>query len=50
MAAEGAVVARDEDADGANRVANVDVSVIALYNITAIETTVIGVVAVVAGE
>ena len=47
MAAEGAVVARDEDADG---VANVEVSVIALYNITAIETTVIGVVAVVAGE
>jgi hypothetical protein len=47
MAAEGAVVARDEDAD---RVANVDISVIALYNITAIETTVIGVVAVVAGE
>ncbi len=47
MAAECAVVARDEDAD---RVADVDVSVIALYNITEIETTVIGVVAVVAGE
>ena len=47
MAAEGAVVARNEDAD---RVANVDVSVIALHNTTALVTTVIGVVAVVAGE